>query len=117
MEKIKSSRDLQNAIFVLEAKKKNQQMILENQFESTYESLKSMNLIKSAFQGILESANMKNNLINSAIGLGAGIVSKKIVIGQSKSWVKKILGTVLEVAIAGIFVKNAGKIKTNLRIF
>ncbi|SRR5579871_4186463 len=114
MEKIHSAIELKNAILQLEEEKRKKQLALEIQFENTYQSLSPVNLVKTAFSGLTKSTLIRSVLINAAIGLGAGVISKKIIVGHSTNLARKILGTGLEFAIAGIFGKNAEKIKSKI---
>ena len=84
--------------------------LLKEQFHTTYESLKPMNIIKNAFGNITASPTVKNDLASGALGIGAGLLSKKILTGNSHNPIRKLLGTVTEVAVAGAVAKSAGGI-------
>ncbi|MGG7036379.1 MAG: hypothetical protein ACI7YS_14450, partial [Flavobacterium sp.] len=46
----------------------------------------------------------------SAIGLGTGILSKKLLVGNTHNPVKRMLGTVVEFAVANVVSKYTGGI-------
>lgn len=111
MRPINSKADLEDAIAELERKRVSQELDLKEEWAETYESLKPLNLLKSGFQGILSSGDTKSNLLGSAIGLGSGLLSKKLLIGPSTSIFKKALGAAVQFGIAGLIAKNAETIK------
>jgi hypothetical protein len=84
--------------------------LLKNQFHTTFEKLKPINLLKETFKEVSDSPDLKSNLLNSAIGLSTGFISKKLMIGNTSNPIKKVLGTVVEFAIANAVTKNSEKI-------
>ncbi|HTB51817.1 MAG TPA: hypothetical protein VK718_03505 [Ferruginibacter sp.] len=109
--RINNATDLKAAIHQLEAKQLTQKQSLRNQFYETYESLKPLNIIKSEFKKFTSSPDIKSNIVNTAIGLGAGILTKKVFIGGSANIFKKLFGSVIEMGIAKLVSGNADKIK------
>jgi hypothetical protein len=97
---------LKDAIAVLQHKQAAELQLLKEQFHITYESLKPVNLIKKGFKDITESPGIKNTLINNAIGLATGFLSKKVLIGASHNPIKRLLGTILEFAVASVVAKQ-----------
>jgi hypothetical protein len=107
MKKIHNSRDLKEAIAELELKKDAQELILKNQFRETYQAYKPASLLKNTIQEVSESPQFRNNLLNIAIGLGAGYLSKRMVIGKSAGLFKKAAGTALQYGITALVTKKA----------
>jgi hypothetical protein len=103
---------LKDAITVLQHKQAGELQLLRQQFHITYDSLKPINLIKKGIQDISSSPDLKNGLINNAIGLATGYLSKKVLIGATRNPIKRILGTVLEFAVAGLVTKQVEQAKT-----
>jgi hypothetical protein len=108
---IENPTDLKSLIAGLEAKKITQEKLLIDHFNLTYESLKPINMIKSTLHEIGNSSDLKSNLLDATLGVGAGLLSKKLVVGSSNNFFKKIAGTLLEFGIATIIAKNSDKIK------
>lgn len=104
---IKNSQDLKATIADLEKKKTIQEEALLNELHITYESLKPLNVLKKA----TSSPVVRNSLLRGAIGLGAGILSKNLIVGSSTSLLKKVVGNVLKFGVATLVAKNSGKIK------
>ncbi len=57
------------------------------------------------------SPDLKNNVINTVIGIGTGNLSKKILIGSSLNPFKRLLGNVVQYAIANVVSKHGDGIK------
>ena len=108
---INNSIQLQHQIALLKSETANKKAILVRQFHNTYESLKPVNLIKGAFNSKLNLPKLGDNFIGASMGIGAGVLSKKILTGRSPGFFKSILGTVAEVAIARLVANNSDTIK------
>ncbi|HEY6438123.1 MAG TPA: hypothetical protein VIY47_16145, partial [Ignavibacteriaceae bacterium] len=75
-------------------------------------SLKPLNLIKNTFKQATGSADLKENLLNTSVGLTAGYLSKIIFEGVSKNPLKKLLGSALMFGITNIVAKNPEPLKS-----
>ncbi len=104
---------LNDAIHTLQTKQAAEFVVLKEQFQLTYESIKPVNLIKSTFQEVVTSPEIQHDVISKVIGLASGYLSKKVLVGASHNPLKRILGTVLQFAIANIVVKHSDTIKSS----
>ena len=112
MKAVNHTNALKELISLTEKQKACEFRLLKEQFQLTKESLKPSHLIKSFIDDITASPEIKNNLLNNAIGLGTGILTKKLWVGSSHSQVKKIVGSVIEFAVANfVSKKSEGAIK------
>ncbi len=110
--KTKNETDTLNALIISTEKKRAYQLeLLQEQLHVTCESLKPMNLIKNTFQEVIHSPEVKHNLVNSAIGLGAGFLSKKLIGGNAQHPVKRVLGTLAQLGVTYAVSKQADNIK------
>lgn len=112
MKPIANSVDLKTAIRVLEIRQAYESRLLKIQFKKIYENLTPSNLIKSTLSEINEDADFKTDIINTSLGITAGYLSKKAVVGNSKSPFKNLLGQMVQVGVTSIVSKNADGIKT-----
>ena len=112
MQPIDSEAALKDAIFQLESRRTEDEKMLREQFQLTYESLKPVNVIKSIFTEAVQSRELKESLVNTTVGLAAGFLSKKLFQGASRSPLKKLLGTVLMFGMTNIFMKNPEAVKS-----
>jgi hypothetical protein len=108
---IVNSTQLKEAIFLLEAEKEEKKFILIEQFHETYESLKPVNLIKQTFNKLIDTPDIANQVLDTSIGLGAGVLSKKILVGKSTNIFKRFFGTIIELTVANAVSKNSDGIK------
>lgn len=109
---INSATELRDAILQLESKQEDEGKMLKENFQITYESIKPINLIKSTLNEITASQDLKDNLLNTAAGLTAGYLSKKLFVGVSHNPLKKLLGTALMYGITNLVAKHPETIKS-----
>ncbi len=112
MKKINSAVELREAILLLEIIQQEEAHLLKEQFKITYESLKPSNIIKKSFREIITAPDLKTNVVNGLIGFASGILAKKVFVGNSHNPITKILGVVLEVAVANKVALNAEGLKS-----
>ena len=108
--KINNSAELQTAIKQLEYQEKINKNKLIDQFHQTHESLKPINILKNSLGKIVKSPATVDNVVNTAVGLGTGLLSKSL-IGKSTGIVKRLLVTALELGTVGLVSKNSESIK------
>lgn len=112
MKPITTAGELKAAIRELEAQQAAELSMLKDQYKETKEGFKLINIIKGTFKDAAASPDLKKDAINAAIGFTTGIVARKLVIGKTINPFKKILGLIVEMAVAGTAVKNAQGIKS-----
>lgn len=112
MEKITSLVELRSSIHLLEIKQTNEKALLIHQFKITYEILKPGNLIKGKVNDLISSPNLKQNLLNAALSLAAGYLSKKAIIGSTHNPLRQLFGTLLQVGVTSLVAKNSDGIKS-----
>jgi len=108
--KINNSAELQTAIKQLEYQEKINKNKLIDQFHATHESLKPINILKNSLGKIVKSPATVDTVVNTAVGLGTGLLSKSL-IGKSTGIVKRLLVTALELGTVGLVSKNSESIK------
>jgi hypothetical protein len=85
--------------------------LLKEQLHIAYESVKPINFVKNLVHDITSSSEIKDDLASKAIGIGTGLLTKKLLMGSSHNPITKILGTVFEFVIANKVAKNTIGIK------
>ncbi len=110
--KINNYSDLHAAIATLEQQKEVQKDKLTEQFHATIESLKPINLLKTSLNKAVHSPGTVGNIIKSAVSLGVGLLSKKILIGKSTGVAKKLFGAAIKFGVAGLVSKQSNSIKS-----
>ncbi|NEW80496.1 MAG: hypothetical protein GZ086_13960 [Gelidibacter sp.] len=117
MEKIQSLSDLEDAIKLLKFKKAEDEQLLKELFYMTYESVKPLNLIKSIFKEPIASQNMKDSLLTTSVGLGAGYLSKLLFQGFVRIPFKNFIGSALMLSVDNLIVKNPGVVSALSSLF
>jgi hypothetical protein len=112
MKKSNELQALNEAIVLLQIKRSREFILLRDQFHLTYESLKPLNLIKHTFKEAASATEIKEGVVNSAIGLATGYFTKAVVIGSTTNPLKKILGALLQFTVATLVSRNSESIKT-----
>lgn len=98
---------LKNAMRQLENQQAREWILLKKQSHVAFESLKPLNIIKNTFKEALASPGLKGNVLKVAVGLTAGIVAKNLFVWKSQSPVRNLLGSVVEMVVAGKIARSA----------
>ncbi|MEO5984839.1 MAG: DUF883 C-terminal domain-containing protein [Ferruginibacter sp.] len=109
--KIENTNDLRSAIAALELRKDSDELALKEEFNDTLTSLKPVNLLKSTVGDFVHDNHWRSKIVNTAVGLGIGYLSKATVVGRGASLGKKIFGVLVQFGVTNVVVKNAEKIK------
>jgi len=111
MQNITSAAELKNAIQLLEVEQAEKGQLLKEQFYLTYESLKTVNLIKSTLMEVVSSPFLIDNILGTAMGMATGYLSKKIFIGASGTILKKLLGPILKLGVTSAVAQPINTVK------
>ncbi|MFN3968641.1 hypothetical protein [Flavobacterium sp.] len=102
------TEELNQLIIEVKAQNNYELAQLKTQFQVAYESLKPVNIVKKIFHDITTAPDIKDNMISNSIGISTGILSKKLVMGNSHNPVRNIMGTVVQFAVANVVSKYTG---------
>lgn len=100
LQNITNSDDLEIAIRLMEERKEKQEKELYEVYRRFQSGLTPQSLLRSAVLGIKTSPPLRKDLFRIALGLGAGYLSKNIIVSRGGSVPKKILGDILQYGIA-----------------
>ena len=114
MQKISTIEQLRDEILLLENEQSLQVKSMKEQFINVRESLRPANLIKNTFNEAVSSPDIATNVLNAAVGLGMGILSKRMIMGPTRNPFTKLLGTILEAGIATIVTVKGDNIRDSL---
>jgi hypothetical protein len=103
---------LDETIRKLEMQRDNERMLLKEQFQIAYESIKPANLVRSAIKEVTQSKELRENLLNYAVGMGTGYITKKVVVGKSHNPLRSLLGNVLQFGVSNVISKKSDLIKS-----
>lgn len=111
-----STQILHTSIQSLKEKQEKDLISLKLQFQKTYEGLRPLNILKNTISEVTTSPDLRNSLVNNAIGLATGYLSKKFLLGSTHNPFKKILGTIVEFGIANFVAKKANEYTNDEKI-
>lgn len=118
MNSVNETDALNEAIIELEQKRSEDLIALRAQFCIAYESIKPLHLIKSTIAEVTSSHDLQKNIANQLIGLTTGYLSRVLLMGTSRNPLRKIAGTLLQLAITNVASKHASSItSTGEKIF
>jgi hypothetical protein len=98
--------ELQTNIAALELKQRTEGQQLKEHFQTTYESLQPINVIRRTVSEVVRSHELRDQLIGTAMGLAAGYIAKMLFERGKDGPVVHILGTALQFGITTAVLKN-----------
>lgn len=102
---------LKEQIKALEIKKAEEEKMLKQHFQVTYESLKPINLIKSSVQNFLNHEGKNETIIETSALLISGLISKKIMNSTKIGTTMKLLATLLQLSATSLISKHSDDIQ------
>lgn len=112
MEPITSIEELKIAIQILEFEHTTKGQQLKEQLFITRDSLKPVNLIKSALSEVASSPYLIDNILGATMGLASGYISRKLIVGKSGNIFRKLLGTILQFGVTNVVAQHSDPIKS-----
>lgn len=112
MEKISNSTDLKAAIAKLELQRTEEGQIVKQQFMRIQDDLRPANLLKNAFKDLVASPELKYGVIDVSIGVAAGSLAKKAIIGDSQNSMRELLASAAESFVTKEVTKNGERIRS-----
>jgi hypothetical protein len=112
MRNISTVEELKNTIQLLELEQSERGGLLKEQLFQTYDSLRFINLLKSALKQKKGSHSDIADLAGMAIGLVSGYISKKIFIGTSSNAFRKLMGSVIQLSVISFVSRHPSGIKS-----
>ncbi len=106
-----TAADLQNRITQLEIRQSGEWILLKEAVSNTAESLQPLNLIKNSFKKMVTSEVVKDNIVDTSIGLTAGYLSKLLIVGATQNPIRRLFGAFLQLGITNLITKNANAVK------
>jgi hypothetical protein len=98
--------DLETRILELEKVQATQMADLKMSAVSIVEGFSPSNMVRSALKDVVQSPDLRKTAINTAIGIGAGFLGRKLFVGRSNSIFKKISGSAVQFLITNFVRKR-----------
>jgi len=112
MKKADLESGLKDSILQLERKRAEEELLLKQQFHSTIDSFKPINLIKSTFNEAVTSRELKGDILTTSVGLTAGFLAKIAFAGVMRSPLRRLIGNVLMFGITDMAARNPEAVKS-----
>ncbi len=113
MKKIQNADDLKEVIAELEKKKEAEEAAMKYQFHETYETYKPANILKNTLSEVSASPKFRHNLLNVALGLGAGYLSRRLMVGRQAGILKRVIGTAVQFGVTSLIAKKGSESDPN----
>jgi hypothetical protein len=112
MKKIKTSADLKEEILSLEIRLANDREAVKHAFKDFAHSISPANVIRRTVRNLGSGPEFKGDLVNLAMSLGAGFLSRKVAVGTTRNPLKNIMGALLQAGVTNLVSKNADSLKS-----
>lgn len=80
----------------LELRYEEQMADLRSAAAALMDSMSPMHLLKNTLKDVVNTPGLKGNLIDTAVGMGAGFLGKKLFVNKSGGLFKKMTGSALQ---------------------
>lgn len=111
MQAINNDASLQQAIYELERQKQNQGVALREQWDYTRRNLSPLTLLKDGVKDLFTSPDVRSGALKGLLSLGAGFLTRKLVLGASPGTVRKVVGTLAQTGATSLAYKGTDVLK------
>lgn len=112
MNKIKNTTELQARILELQIQGKDEMSVLKNQISVIVDNVNPIQILTHGIKEIIKSPEVKHELLGLTLGMSAGYITRKIVVGKSKNIIQHIAGNVLGMVVSKNVALNLEKIQS-----
>jgi hypothetical protein len=112
MQKVTVADKLRKAILALELRQIEEGKLVAEQFKVTTESLKPLNLLRKVIDEIADPSELKDNLVQSAIGIFSGYISRKLLVRSSKNPILRLAGIIAQFGVTTFVANNSASIES-----
>ena len=102
---------LELRIQALEEQQKLELVLIKEDIRSIFSSLSPFEIIKNAIGSENTSESLSSNLIGDVIGMSTGFISKKLMFGTTSNPFKKVIGSIMQFAIARFVANNSERLQ------
>jgi hypothetical protein len=112
MNKITSVASLKSAILTLQEEQYEKGQELKEQVYITIDSLRPVNLFRTALDDLFSTKDMLGSLSGTTMGVAGGFLLNKLFVGRSGNIFRKIIGTVIQFGMTNLISKNSEFLKS-----
>lgn len=107
-----NKKHLQELIYNFENQQIADKIEMNNAFNVVVEKIKPFNILKSTLLDINNLPGLKNNLLDTTLGVAAGFLTKKVVLGKAQNPVKEMIGTLVQIGVTSLLSKHSNGLKS-----
>ena len=111
MGSIQSIDQLKLAIEVLESEQSAKGLLLKEQFNRTYDSLKPLKLLQTAIKEFTTFPDTAESAIGPVTGLATGYLFRRLVIGNSGNIFRKLIGAFIQYGVTNFVARHPDQVK------
>ena len=112
MEHINSSVELKARISLLQAQALEERLALKQEITEIINNINPIKLITHGLKEIITSEEMKEGLFSLTMGMSAGYIAKKIVVGNSENAIQHIAGNVVGMVVSKNVAMHSDQIRS-----
>lgn len=109
---ISNSNELQLRISVLQMQAHEERLALKEEVIELINTIHPIKLLTQGFKEIIHSKEVKDGLFSLSIGMSAGYIAKKIVIGKSEGTLQHIAGNMVGMLVSKNVALHSDQIKS-----
>ena len=115
MKKTSTSKDtLAAKILELELQEKQQMNELKESFQGLAQSVNPVNLFKGAMKSVIETPGLRTTALDTAISVGSGILTRKLIVRKSGGFLRKLAGTALQFLVTNLVRNKIPEVKEKM---
>ena len=99
------SNDLQKRIDQLEQLQTNQMVDLKNSATALLDGFSPSQMLRGAIRDVTTSPDLRTAALDTAVGIGAGFLGRKLYVSNSHNFFRKIAGSAVQLFVT-TFVRN-----------
>lgn len=107
----KQAQQIAQRIEELEQKRLIHREEIKQQIVIIHASIQPVNLINNSLDQLIHSKQLKINLVDIAIGTASGLIAKKLVVRDSHSISKELLGDAVQLIVAKEATQHSDEIR------
>lgn len=116
MKKIETTKDLKQSIRFLEIRQAQQLKVLKIQLQETYVNITPAHFFEDVIHESGVATSLKDELINTSVGMATGYITKKVTFGNSSNPLKQFVGGILQTGVSNLVSNHVGELKAIIQL-
>ena len=87
---------------------------LKESFQGLAHSVNPVNLFKGAMKSVIETPGLRTTALDTAISVGSGILTRKLIVRKSGGFLRKLAGTALQFLVTNLVRNKIPEVKEKM---